>query len=60
MTDLPTRGSTQDVLSAPRRRPRRTITARMSYLESLRVAWSLYLPLAIIVFVLLFPFYWMG
>ncbi|HTF01732.1 MAG TPA: carbohydrate ABC transporter permease, partial [Bradyrhizobium sp.] len=33
----------------------------MSYLQSVpRRLVTLYLPLAIIVFVLLFPFYWMG
>ena len=33
----------------------------MSYLQSLpRRLVTLYLPLAIIVFILLFPFYWMG
>jgi multiple sugar transport system permease protein len=43
----------------PPRRPRRD-TGGMDYLESLpRRLVTLYLPLAIFIFVLLFPFYWM-
>jgi multiple sugar transport system permease protein len=44
----------------PPRRPRRSESSGTDYLESIpsRVV-TLYLPLAIFVFVLLFPFYWM-
>src|SRR3546814_16939339 len=44
-----------------RRRAGSTDSDGMHYLESLpRRVVTVYLPLAIIVFVLLFPFYWMG
>src|SRR3546814_5502908 len=44
-----------------RRRVGSTDSDGMHYLESLpRRIVTVYLPLAIIVFVLLFPFYWMG
>ena len=53
--------------AAPRRallgrsRPEGAATESMRYLESLpRRVITLYLPLAIFLFVLLFPFYWMG
>jgi multiple sugar transport system permease protein len=44
-----------------RREPEATDSTGMTYLESLPRRWiTIYLPLAIFVFVLLFPFYWMG
>jgi len=63
MTDLPTsRIDLKTVLSGSSPTAEKDDHSEgMSYLESLpRRMVTLYLPLAIIVFVLLFPFYWMG
>src|SRR5947209_10871627 len=59
MTDLPaTKVDLKAILSTPARIDN---SEGMSYLQSLpRRLVTLYLPLSIIVFVLLFPFYWMG
>ena len=60
MTDLPAPQGVdlKAILSTPRRVDN---SEGMSYLQSLpRRLVTLYLPLSIIVFVLLFPFYWMG
>src|ERR1700710_2561701 len=61
MTDLPATQKPVDlkaILSTPARIDN---SEGMSYLQSLpRRLVTLYLPLSIIVFVLLFPFYWMG
>src|SRR5476649_410427 len=63
MTDLPaTKIDLKAVLSGPARTIAKDDHSEgMSYLESLpRRLVTLYLPLGIIVFILLFPFYWMG
>src|SRR5216683_6413089 len=59
MTDLPaSKVDLKAILSAPSRVDN---SEGMSYLQSLpRRLVTLYLPLSIIVFILLFPFYWMG
>src|ERR1700746_1631440 len=59
MTDLPAnKVDLKSILSTPARVDN---SEGMSYLESLpRRLVTLYLPLGIIVFILLFPFYWMG
>ena len=60
MTDLPTRSiDLKNVLSGSA--PTADHSEGMSYLQSVpRRMVTLYLPLAIIVIVLLFPFYWMA
>src|ERR1700716_2555230 len=63
MTDLPTRSiALKAVLSGSSPTAAKDDHSEgMSYLESVpRRLVTLYLPLAIIVFILLFPFYWMG
>src|SRR3954471_21888869 len=63
MTDVPApKIDLKSVLSGPPRTVARDDHSEgMSYLQSLpRRLVTLYLPLSIIVFVLLFPFYWMG
>ena len=63
MTDVPApKIDLKAVLSGPARTVARDDHSEgMSYLQSLpRRLVTLYLPLSIIVFVLLFPFYWMG
>src|ERR1700716_4046848 len=63
MTDLPTRSiDLKAVLSGSSPTAAKDDHSEgMSYLESVpRRLVTLYLPLAIIVFILLFPFYWMG
>src|ERR1700737_2701989 len=63
MTDLPTsRIDIKAVLSGSSPTAAKDDHSKgMSYLESVpRRLVTLYLPLAIIVFILLFPFYWMG
>src|ERR1700751_3858096 len=59
MTDLPaTKVDLKSILATPARDDR---SEGMSYLQSVpRRIVTLYLPLSIIVFILLFPFYWMG
>ena len=59
MTDLPaTKVDLKSILSTSARVDN---SEGMSYLQSVpRRMVTLYLPLAIIVFILLFPFYWMG
>ncbi len=48
-------------LLARRERAATVDTVGMTYLESLPRRWvTIYIPLAVFVFVLLFPFYWMG
>src|SRR3981081_1575496 len=63
MTDLPTRSiDLKAVLSGSSPTAAKDDHSEgMSYLESVpRRLVTLYLPLTIIVFILLFPFYWMG
>src|SRR5213080_4465970 len=63
MTDLPTRSiNLKAVLSGSSPTAAKDDHSEgMSYLQSVpRRLVTLYLPLSIIVFILLFPFYWMG